>query len=383
MRRLLITSLIVLLAAVLLPAIAHARTTFIVTGFGWGHGVGMSQYGAYGLAQQGASFDAILATYYPGTTLAPVDPTVVRVLLASERASIKLASPSPYTVTDGAGVVHELPAGSTRIKRDFSVITSDGKLALTGPLRFAGGEDPLAWERPYRGAMIVTEEGGRLRLINEVGLESYLYGVVPSEMSPSWDAEALKAQAVAARSFALSTRGSDDDFELFADTRSQVYRGRDVEHESTTAAVDATSGLALYYEGRIASTFFSASSGGRTAAIEDVFLGSAPVPYLRAVDDPTDRVSPFFRWGPIALSSRQLGAQLGPPGPGHPLDATVQKNASGRVGLLVVAGRKKQAAVDGPTARTRLGLRSTGFDVAVASLRSLPRRVIYGEKALV
>ena len=383
MRRLLVITLITLVAAAVGSAAAEAKTLFLIKGFGYGHGIGMSQYGAYGRALNGATFDQILAAYYPGTSLKVGETKVVKVLLVSGHRTIELSSAAPYTVVDGSGAEHQLPAGSSLVKRGFAVVTRSGTLKLTGPLRFVAGNEPLEAERRYRGALLVSKAEGSLRLINELPLESYLLGVVPNEMPPSWHPEALKAQAVAARSFALATRRGGDDFDLFADTRSQAYGGIDIERAATTTAVQATSGQALFFGGKVASTFYSSTSGGRTAAIEDVFLGANPVAYLPAVDDPADEISPYHRWGPVVFTSRQLGAQLASPVPRKPVDAVVQLNASGRVELLIVSGRKRQASVAGPTVRTALGLRSSGFSVAVASLRSSTRRVASGGRVTI
>ena len=121
---------------------------------------------------------------------------------------------------------------------------------------------------------------GKLRAINMVGLEQYLYGVVPSEMPYTWAPEALKAQAIAARSYALATRRTGA-FDLYPDTRSQVYLGIEHEKPSTNAAVNATAGQVVLYDGQVAKTYFFSSSGGRTASAEDVWGEPVPVPRLR------------------------------------------------------------------------------------------------------
>src|SRR5262249_56034135 len=149
--------------------------------------------------------------------------------------------------------------------------------ALPPPLLFQPGAGALALDRPYRGAIQVDVETGKLRAINVVGLEQYLYGVVPSEMPYTWAPEALKAQAVAARSYALATKRSGA-FDVYKDTRSQVYLGLNHEKPSTNAAVDATAGKVLMYGGAIAKTYFFSTSGGRTAPPHDPC--GTPVPSL-------------------------------------------------------------------------------------------------------
>src|SRR5207247_9081271 len=120
--------------------------------------------------------------------------------------------------------------------------------ALPGPLLFQPGTSPLQLKHLYRGSIQVDVIAGKLRAINFVGLEQYLYGVVPSEMPFTWAPEALKAQAVVARSYALATRRTGA-FDLYPDTRSQVYLGVEHEKPSTTAAVDATAGQVVLYQG--------------------------------------------------------------------------------------------------------------------------------------
>src|SRR5207245_8668173 len=149
--------------------------------------------------------------------------------------------------------------------------------------------------------------GGKLRAINVVGLEQYLYGVVPSEMPFTWLPEALKAQAVAARSYALATRRTGA-FGLYPATRSQVHLGIEHEKPSTNAAVDATAGQVVLYQGEVAKTFFFSTSGGRTASSEDVW--GEPVPYLVSVPDSYDSISPYHDWGPFAFTGSKLAKLL-------------------------------------------------------------------------
>ena len=130
---------------------------------------------------------------------------------------------------------------------------------------------------------------GSLRAVNSVALEAYLYGVVPSEMPKDWLPEALKAQAVAARSYALAVRKTGSWFDLYPDTRSQVYLGIAHEAPSTTAAVQETAGEVVLYQGRLATTYFFSSSGGRTASAPEVWPSSPPTPYLSPSTTPTTR----------------------------------------------------------------------------------------------
>ena len=260
MRRPLALVLVVLLVAgatfsaqarKLAPATANAM--FVIAGHGWGHGVGMSQYGAYGYAQHGWTYQKIVAHYYTGTQLGAAPVSKIRVLLAGAAAKLKLGSAGDFTVRDGAGDVHDVVAGTYTLTPALKLAV-DGKAkpqALTPPLLFQPAGTPLSLGRRYRGTIQVDVDGGKLRAVNIVGLEQYLYGVVPSEMPFDWAPEALKAQAVVARSYALATKHSGT-FDVYPDTRSQVYLGLDHETPSSNAAVDATAGTLVLYNGQVA-----------------------------------------------------------------------------------------------------------------------------------
>ena len=371
---------LVLFAAGAVPS-AHARPlaagpnpTFVITGHGWGHGVGMSQYGAYGYAQHGFTYQKIVAHYFTGTELGTATGRV-RVLLSSGTARLKLGSPSDFTVRDGDGVSHDLTGGTYTLTPALK-LKVDGAAkarALVPPLLFQPGVDPLALGRRYRGSIQVDVDGGRLRAINIVGLEQYLYGVVPSEMPFTWAPEALKAQAVAARSYALATKRSGA-FDVYKDTRSQVYLGFDHEKPSSNAAVDGTAGKVVMYNGAIAKTFFFSTSGGRTAAAADVW-GTA-VPYLVSVPDPYDTISPYHDWGPFAFTGAKLGRtlHLG----GAVTDVRTTLNSSGRVTALTASTAAGEKSVDGAKLKAALGLRSTWFSVGVLSLTGPSAPVVYG-----
>ena len=147
-----------------------------------------------------------------------------------------------------------------------------------GPLVFLPTTQPLQLNgRAYRGTFVVSSDGKKVTVVNNVGLQQYLYGVVPSEMPYRWHPEALKAQAVVARSYALAVRKTTGPFDLYPDTRSQVYRGYSAEKPSSNDAVNATQGEVLTYDGKVAVTYFYSTSGGRTAAINDVW-NAQPVP---------------------------------------------------------------------------------------------------------
>ncbi len=347
-------------------------TLFLFSGHGWGHGVGMGQWGAQGYALQGYTYDQILAAYYPGTTSGQATETSIRVLLADGRKKLTISSGQPLTVEDANGVVHTLPAGDTTLTPSLELAVDGGAAqALAPPLTFspAAGSD-LTLGREYRGQIVVDVVNGKLRAIDVVPLEEYLYGVVPAEEPSTWLPAALEAQAVAARSYALASRRAAGSFDVYADGRSQAYLGVSVETPAATEAVDETAGDVLLYDGQVATTLFSSSTGGRTQAAADAF-GPPGKPYLVSVKDPYDKISPYHDWGPVPVTAQTLGHALRVRG--RIVDAKVARNPSRRVKTVKVTALVRKTSVptsvDGVAAQSAFGLRSTWFSVGVLSLQ--------------
>lgn len=362
------------------PALASKKgsATFVVTGRGFGHGVGMAAYGMYGYAKHGWGYKRILAHYYLHTSIAKMSIPQVRVLLAQGSSQLTVSSSASFRVRDANDVSYKLAAGSYTFgpKLKIKMKSSEPAKALPGPIMFTPGHAPVSLYKPYRGSLRVSAKGGKLTAINYVRLEDYVQGVVPEEISSDWPAEALKAQAVASRTYAVAVRKSGA-YDVYADTRSQVYGGVDAETFATNAAVDATAGKVVQYHGHAAVTYFSASSGGRTAAIQDAWPGTKPVPYLQSVKDPWDILSPYHHWGPVPYTAVSLGKKLGLSG--SVLDARIKRNPSKRVTALKVTTRSGRRSFSGEDVRDLLGLRSTWFSVGVLELnlpsRPLPYRV--------
>ena len=367
------------------PPTIRTQPTFFISGHGWGHGLGMSQYGAYGYAQHGWTYDRIVKHYYTGTTIGQAPVSRVRVLLADKAKRVTIASKLPFQVVDGAGSKHALAAGSYTVGAAFKYADPADPQAkpapLAFPLEFRPGATAVALNgRGYRGSFRVLKlAGGKIRVVNVVGLDLYLRGVVPSEMPKTWAAEALKAQAVAARSYALSHLHAGGGFDLYPDTRDQVYLGIPHEAPSTNAAVGATAGQVVFYKGKVASTYFFSTSGGRTASVQDVYPNSPPIPYLASVPDPYDSISPYHDWGPFRFTTRKLGRGL--KSPGKLLDVETIAAPSGRVQSVVATGSKGEASATGSEVRAAFGLRSTWFQVGVLALGAPTAPLTYGTTA--
>jgi SpoIID/LytB domain protein len=292
----------------LAPRDAGARVTWVVRGHGFGHGVGMSQYGAYGYAEHGKGYRFILAHYYTGTTIGTLPgPRIVRVLVetgggvgfsgATGACGRSLSPGSSYEARRTARGV-QLRAGGGR-----ALAACGSRLRATGPgwVKIGGA--------PYRGALeAVPGEGGSLNAVNAVPVDQYVKGVIPNESPASWPLAALEAQAVAARSYALADPVEGDGFDLYDDTRSQVYRGMDSEAPSGDRAAELTKGQVVMYGGKIAQTFFSACSGGHTESVQNVFFGP-PIPYLVGVPDPYDGACPLHTWH-MEFSEGEISSKL-------------------------------------------------------------------------
>jgi stage II sporulation protein D len=338
-----------------------AKSTFTIKGAGWGHGVGMSQYGALGFAQHGAGAAEILAHYYTGTALGTTDPgRVVRVLLADKvrAARISGARQAGERELDPTVSYTVEPRGLTQLD-----LLADGKRVetFTAPLQVAGeGGITSLGGRGYRGTLELSPGlFGGVQVIDAVALDDYLQGVVPAESPASWPAEALKAQAIAARTYAVSTsRGGA--FDQFADTRSQVYGGVAVETAATNAAVAATRGQVVTYQGQPIVTYFFSTSGGKTEDVENTSLGSEPKPWLKSVDDPYDDLSPRHRWTPVTTSLARAGKKLRGLYQGRFRGIKVlRRGASPRIMSAQVLGTRGSTMTDGATLRAKLGLFDT------------------------
>ena len=214
----------------------------------------------------------------------------------------------------------------------------------------------------YRGALELRAAGGRLQAINALGLEDYVRGVISAESPSTWPAEALKAQAVAARTYAVTTNigTKADGIDQYADTRSQMYKGVDAEYATTDAAVAATAGQVVAQSGRPVTTFFFSTSGGHTENVEDSFIGALPRTWLKGVVDPFDSVSPRHNWGPFTMSQATVQAKLKGLVRGSFRGITVlERGASPRIVRAEVDGTNGVTQVTGPQLRARLGLFDT------------------------
>jgi stage II sporulation protein D len=357
------------------PASAGAASRFYIRGGGDGHGIGLSQYGAYGYALHGKDYRFILAHYYQGTQLGSTDPgQTVRVLLSTGAASFSQATRAGRTRLDPATTYQVQASGSS-----LTIKTAAGRtvghfgapLTVTGP----GPLEDLGLGA-YRGSLVFRPDGaGGVETVNALGLDDYVRGVISAEMPSSWSAQALEAQAVAARTYAITTSVGAADFDLYSDTRSQMYTGVSAETPSTDAAVAATSGQIVTFNGTPAVTYFFASSGGHTENIQDVWPGSTPEPWLVGVSDPYDGAGgdPYHQWT-YRLSLPAAASRLSRLVKGRLLGIQVTRHgASPRILSAAVVGSRGRTSVSGASLQSIFGLPTTYAAFTTISTVAGPR----------
>jgi stage II sporulation protein D len=373
------------LLALAAPAAAPAATKRLyIRGAGFGHGVGMSQFGAYGFAKHGQDYKFILAHYYSGTELGKApDGHDVRVLLQSTRGSASftgatkagdraLSPDRVYSVSrvGGGQVTLNSPTG-----RSLGTFSAPLRVAGDGPLTLRGAAGNGVRGGRYRGALEFRPGlFSGVNAINVVPLEDYVRGVVPAEEPASWPDQALRAQAVAARTYALTANAGGKGFDQYPDTRSQVYRGLAAEAPTSDAAIAATAGEIVTYGGRPVITYFFSTSGGQTENVEFAFIGTSPDPWLQSVSDPFDDASPRHRWGPFKLTIGQAQRKLRGVVRGRFRSIkVVERGKSPRVVYADVIGTGGRTRVTGPQLRTRLGLFDTwAYFTVISAGKKLP-----------
>ena len=376
-----LTASLALLAGGLVGAPASAEDTWqvprsasiTIKGHGYGHGRGMSQYGAEGAARQGLTWREITDFYYPGTDLGRARGRI-RVHVSPDTTDDLVVVPRRgLTVADQAtGDSWTLPARDTDRWRVMGVRGAQRVQwragsrwrtwrTLQGSGSFAAGGEPVrlvtpSGIRPYRGRIAsVPLSGGRVT-VNSVGLESYLRGVVPLEMPATWSPAAVRSQAVAARTYATYERAHPRSsvFDVYDTTSSQVYGGFAAEHPASDAAIRATRRRILEHQGTAAFAQFGSSNGGWTV--------QGSVPYQRATRDPYDgwAGNPVHDW---SVTFRDEAFESRWPALGNLRRITVvdrdgHGDWDGRALTVRLVGARDNVTVSGDTFRSVLGLRS-------------------------
>lgn len=292
---------------------------------------------------------------------------LLSVLISKNKTAVRITSDSEITVRD----ISAIPASRSMDIRNTATGLSVNNYTPAVPVIELETAGMLSIDgSPYRGSVIVMRKDGRLWIINRVAMRDYLAGVVPCEVPPNWPEEALKAQAVAARTFALYNRLKNriPEYDLDSTVLSQVYKGVGAEHERTTNAVAATEDEVITYNGAIIQSFFHSNSGGKTASSQEVWGGK--LDYLTPVEDGYARDGKHFVWKTDIeakriseiLSKNRISA-------GDIYNIQVyERTESGRAGLVKIYGGNGTFTVKGKDLRMWAGpdvIKSTMFDVRI------------------
>ena len=372
-------------------AVSPKRSAVTIVGAGWGHGKGMSQYGAYGAATKGLKYAEIIDFYYPGTKLdeLPSGNTIRVWITADNDKSLAVRPVAGLKVVDSAGHSVTLPTGTkynkwrisrSGTKRVLAYRDTKGKYTTykntleqgrvwyiqnskSGTVKLAM---PNGDTKTYRGKMALRFSGSSARTVNYVSMETYLRGVVPAEMPASWSAEAVKAQAVAARTYAAKLRSgvkSGSIYDLCDTTSCQVYRGIAVEQSGSDKAISDTANKVVEYKGKLALTMFSSSNGGWSAS------AGADYPYLKAKKDPYDGVKRDQSWS-LTLSSSKIQKAYSRVGTLKSVQITARDGDGtygGRVDKVKITGSKGSVTVTGGSFKSKFGLKERLFKVVGGS----------------
>jgi SpoIID/LytB domain protein len=364
--------------------------TYELSGAGYGHGWGMSQYGAYGAARRGLTWPQILRFYYPGTSRTLQRPrATIRVWVSADKDDeLRLPAAAGLRISDSLGHSRTLPRGTRytgwRLKRSGSHFALSYRNPSGSWTRYRPPLSATTWwfsrqgklvtillpkgvRRELRGAVGLVKDGKGGRTVNRVYVEDYVRGVVPAEMPTSWPGNAVRAQAVAARSYAVrlqARRKGAGGYDVCDTTSCQVYRGyastskgRRTVHETGRGdlAVRGTARTVLAYRGTVAYTQFASSNGGSSA--------KGDFPYLVAKLDPYDGLVRSNRWSKTLTASR-IGRAFPSVGAVRSVRVT-ERNGVGRWGGRVVrmriVGADRTITVTGDQFRLKFGLRSTLF----------------------
>ncbi len=354
-----LASLAVVVLGLGLAGVAAARgrialvTGLVITGHGYGPGVGLSQWGAEERASAGETHEQILSFYYPGTEIGTAPSATIRVLLA-EGPRLTVGCRAPFRLVQASGASDRLAAG-------HDVVTAAGLEGrrLRFPVRLMSKGAPLMLGgNAYRGTFEVILAGSKLELVNSLPLAQDGADVVSVENPAYWPQEALRAQTIASRSYALASVRPSVAFDVYSDNRSQNYRGLRKEYASAEAAASSTKGQVLLYDGAIVPAFFTAANGGMTSNTDGVWQGHA-APYLASRPDPFDARSPDSNWGPVRVTMPLLREKF-PNLPSTVVQIDVARNSGDRITSVSFVGDDGlRYSVDGTTFQQRLDLRST------------------------
>ncbi|MGC4378012.1 SpoIID/LytB domain-containing protein [Fictibacillus sp. Mic-4] len=342
---------------------------YLFTGKGWGHGVGMTQWGAKGMAEAGFNYHQILSHYYTGITFKTIDTSKkdVRIALSLGLSKADVQGLGNYTIQDMNGNVLFIPAKATATtitvqKGKFTLTNGNNTKTIDRSFKVVSEKGQLLYydRHKYRGTLEISmSSSGKMDVVNRLNVEDYIQGVVPWEISPKWPTESIKAQILAARNYAVANiKSPASKFDMYNDERSQVYAGVNVEAANVNQFVQATKGEVIYYGNTLITAYFSSSAGGHT--LDSELVWSSAVPYLRGVEDPYDKSDDTVKGWTKEMSFADLAKKFPEVG-NEVIDIKVIQTSGGHAVKLRVTGDQSMVELKGDKFRSRVGLKSTMF----------------------
>jgi stage II sporulation protein D len=365
------------------------KAVITIDGRGYGHGHGLSQYGAEGAARQGLSAREIVHFYYPHTHVGDASGQVKVLITADTDDNTTVVTRSGLKVHDlGDGSKTSLPtsgkignatrwrlssrsSGMTKLSyltdawHVWKKLDGDGEFRAPGPIQLVVGSQNVTYRGSLQSRTTPSGPVDHRVTVNKVALDDYVRGVIPREMPASWHQAALHAQAIAARTYASFEEGSSTNpvWQLCDTSSCQVYGGKSAESPSTNDAVAATAGRILTYGGAPAFTQFSASNGG--------WMVAGGEPYLVAKQDPYDgwpgNLVHAWTTSVTSKSIEKVWPALGNLEAINVTNRDGNGQWGGRIVSLALHGSDNDVVVTGDTFRAALGLRSTWLDFAKAT----------------
>ena len=292
----------------------------------------------------------------------PASAREVTVLLKQRVTQASIGGQS-VVLTDARGMYTKPFNGTFKASYSNGAMKA-GKVTYKLPVTMKSASGVVVDGVKYKGSLVIERNSNGLNLINKVDVEEYLKGVLKSEMSPTWPKEALKAQAVLARTYTLAGKRHGS-YDLCDETHCQVYRGTAGESPNITQAVNETKGQILTYGGAPAQTFFFSDSGGMTTSSEAVWGGA--IPYLKPKADPVPSGSPNKTWQ-TQLTMAQIGSKLNAAGAGVGTLKSLRpykRDKSGRIEQIELKGSAGTKIISGDKFRNAVGasvVKSTLFE---------------------
>lgn len=355
--------------------------TYTFVGGGTDHGLGMSQYGAYGMAAAGKNYQEILTHYYQKTKIARVDTSNIVIRIGIVLGGLG----GRIWVRGGAAKINQLiiaadsavDVGPAEIRvsdkdgREIAKMPFDNSFSLDSQMSqtFFEVTYKSSLFNKYKGSLLFNKNGNSIITINQLNLEEYLKGVVPAEMSPGRSLEALKAQTVAARSYAIKHINPTAPYDMDDSTRYQVFLGA-VSFPATDRAVDETRGQVIKYGAEIVSAYYHSTSGGYTENNENVWGGSS-IPWLRGVESPWETDSPYWSWSSRRYNRFELENIFNrfPETKIGSLKSIeiINRGVSGRVIAIKITGTEAEKFISGQTFKNLINNSSAGADPQIIS----------------